>query len=94
MPHTHHTPKIIDTKEQASLPKLPVPNLQDTCRRYLAALKELQDEDEHEATKRAVDDFLRGEGPKIQAKLLSWAESQARLVSRLSRHYILINVVS
>lgn len=76
MPHSTHKPKILDTEAQANLPKLPVPELEETCRRYLAALQELQDEDEHEATKKAVDDFLHGDGPRIQAKLKEWAASQ------------------
>lgn len=80
MSHGHSIPKILDTKEQASLPKLPVPNLEDTCRRYLSALKELQDADEHADTKRAVDEFLHGDGPRIQQKLQAWAETQARSV--------------
>lgn len=44
--------------------------------RYLNALKELQDKEEHEATKRAVEEFLHGDGPRIQEKLLKWAEVQ------------------
>ncbi|KAG8823583.1 hypothetical protein FRC19_003558 [Serendipita sp. 401] len=76
MPMTTQKPKIIDTQAQANLPKLPVPDLEDTCRKYLAALKELQDEHEHEATKKAVDDFLKGDGPRIQAKLREWAAVQ------------------
>ncbi|KIM28229.1 hypothetical protein M408DRAFT_329582 [Serendipita vermifera MAFF 305830] len=75
MTHTHK-PKILDTDAQASLPKLPVPDLEDTCRRYLAALKELQDPDEHAATQRAVDEFLKGDGPRIQAKLRDWAAAK------------------
>ena len=73
-----HKPKILATEAQANLPKLPIPELEDTCRRYLASLRELQDTDEHEATKRAVDEFLKGDGPRIQAKLKEWAVTQDR----------------
>jgi carnitine O-acetyltransferase len=73
-------PKILATEAQENLPRLPVPDLEHTCRRYLAALKELQDPDEHEATKRAVDEFLRGDGPRIQARLKEWAMTQDRQV--------------
>jgi hypothetical protein len=76
----HHVPKILATEAQAALPKLPIPELEDTCRRYLAALKELQDEHEHEETKRAVEEFLNGDGPRIQAKLKEWAQTQDRQV--------------
>lgn len=66
--------------ETTTLPKLPVPTLEETCRRYLNALKELQDPAEHEATIKAVDEFLHGDGPRIQQRLLQWAETQARYV--------------
>ena len=53
-----------------SLPKLPIPKLEDSCRRYLKALEGLQDEEEHAKTKAIVKDFLAsGEGHKWQKKL-------------------------
>ncbi|THH19299.1 hypothetical protein EW146_g1840 [Bondarzewia mesenterica] len=61
---------------QDSLPKLPIPSLEDTCKRYLTALQALQDPKEHENTKRAVDQFLNGEGPRIQDRLKVWAEKK------------------
>ncbi|KAK7458880.1 carnitine O-acetyltransferase yat1 [Stygiomarasmius scandens] len=61
---------------QDKLPKLPIPPLEDTCRRYLRALQGLQDETEHERTKRAVEEFLTNEGPVIQEKLKAWAENR------------------
>jgi carnitine O-acetyltransferase len=67
---------------QVSLPKLPIPPLEDTCRRYLKALEGLQDETEHEITKRAVNEFLRDGGPQIQEKLKVWAECRDRYVHR------------
>ena len=50
---------------QDKLPKLPIPPIEDTCRRYLSALVALQDEAEHEATKQAVEKFLANEGPAL-----------------------------
>ncbi|KAF9460928.1 acyltransferase ChoActase/COT/CPT [Collybia nuda] len=61
---------------QDKLPKLPIPPLEDTCKRYLRALEALQDEKEHAATKEAVKDFLENDGPKIQEKLKEWAKSR------------------
>jgi carnitine O-acetyltransferase len=59
----------------AELPKLPVPKLEDTCKRYLTALEGLQDEGEHAKTKAIVQDFLsNGEGAKWQAKLERYNE--------------------
>ena len=46
---------------QEKLPKLPIPPIRDTCERYLRALAPLQDEKEHAATKKAVQEFLNGE---------------------------------
>ena len=58
------------TPSKAPLPKLPVPKLEDTCKRYLAALEGLQDEEEHAKTKAVVQEFLTsGEGAKWQRKL-------------------------
>ena len=58
------------SKEIQTLPKLPLPKLEDTCKRYLRALEALQDEDEHERTKGVVKEFLEsGEGAKWQKKL-------------------------
>ncbi|KAH8089167.1 acyltransferase ChoActase/COT/CPT [Filobasidium floriforme] len=57
---------------QDDLPKLPVPKLEDTCRRYLRALEGLQDHDEHEKTKKIVEAFLQQEGPKWQEKLIAY----------------------
>ncbi|RDB19388.1 putative mitochondrial carnitine O-acetyltransferase [Hypsizygus marmoreus] len=61
---------------QDKLPKLPIPPLEDTCRRYVRALEALQDEREHALTKEAVEDFLKNDGPKIQQKLQEWAKTK------------------
>ncbi|KAA1478333.1 carnitine acetyl transferase [Dentipellis sp. KUC8613] len=61
---------------QDKLPKLPIPSLEDTCRRYLQALEGLQDPKDHEHTRRAVEQFLIGDGPRIQQKLKDWAEKK------------------
>ena len=62
-------------KEAAKLPKLPLPKLEDTCKRYLRSLEALQDEEEHERTKAVVKDFLEsGEGAKWQKKLEQYSE--------------------
>lgn len=57
------------------LPKLPIPSLEDTCRRYLKSLEGLQDEDEHKRTAAVVKDFLEsGEGAKWQDRLVKYNE--------------------
>ncbi|ODV63791.1 carnitine O-acetyltransferase YAT1 [Ascoidea rubescens DSM 1968] len=42
---------------QDSIKKLPIPDLKDTCARYLEVLEPLQTKEEHEITKKAVNDF-------------------------------------
>ena len=66
------------TKVSKNLPTLPIPPLEDTCRRYLRALEGLQEPDEHARTKKAVEEFLNGDGPRIQARLKSWAANKER----------------
>ena len=65
---------------QEKLPKLPIPPLEETCKRYLRALEALQTPHEHEETRRAVQEFLDDpeQGPKIQKKLEEWAKTKAR----------------
>ena len=68
---------------QSELPKLPIPPLEDTCRRYLQSLVGLQDPNEHELTKKAVQAFLEGDGPRIHEKLKHWAAGKDRSVSHV-----------
>ncbi|KAF8577064.1 acyltransferase ChoActase/COT/CPT [Ramaria rubella] len=65
---------------QSKLPKLPIPPLAETCSRYLRALEGLQDSHEHESTKKAVESFLRGEGPRIQERLEEYAKDKASYI--------------
>ncbi|KAI1785469.1 acyltransferase ChoActase/COT/CPT [Ganoderma leucocontextum] len=65
---------------QGELPKLPIPPLEETCRRYLRALEGLQDPKEHEETKRAVDDFLQHDGPRVQERLKVYAKDRASYI--------------
>ena len=52
------------------LPKLPIPKLEDTCKRYVRALEGLQDDEEHAKTKAVVEEFLKsGEGEFWQKQL-------------------------
>lgn len=58
---------------QPSLPRLPIPKLADTCRRYLAALQPLVPPEQYHQTKTIVEDFMRegGEGEGTGLPLLS-----------------------
>ncbi|KAG2336740.1 hypothetical protein BDR05DRAFT_896328 [Suillus weaverae] len=63
---------------QHTLPKLPIPSLDISCKRYLAALRCLQDDNERAATQHAVRTFLDGEGPILQEKLIERTPERVR----------------
>ena len=65
---------------QDELPHLPIPPLEDTLSKYLRALEGLQDRKEHETTKRAVEEFLHHDGPRVQELLKNYAKDKARCV--------------
>ena len=47
---------------QASLPRPPVPKLEDTCQRYLATQRVILSQEELEKTEEAVKDFCKEGG--------------------------------
>jgi hypothetical protein len=75
---------------QCDLPKLPIPPLEDTCRRYLTALKGLQDEEEHENTIKAVEAFLHGDGPRVQEMLLEYSKDKNRCARVSCNPYVTV----
>jgi carnitine O-acetyltransferase len=60
---------------QASLPKLPVPALDETLSKYLRSVKPLLNETEYLKTVQAVEEFKKpgGWGEKLQERLVSKA---------------------
>ncbi|KAK8119039.1 carnitine o-acetyltransferase [Apiospora kogelbergensis] len=61
---------------QDSLPRLPVPTLEETSARYLKSLKPLLSSDELANSKKAIEEFVKagGVGPKLQEKLVAKRE--------------------
>ena len=61
---------------EESLPKLPVPTLQETAKRYLKSVHPLLSRQEYAATQRAVEDFIKpgGQGETLQKRLKARAE--------------------
>ncbi|KAI6088981.1 choline/Carnitine O-acyltransferase [Hypoxylon rubiginosum] len=67
---------------QDNLPKLPIPELEQTCKKYLAALKPLQGPREHSETKIAVQEFLKRDGPELQRKLQEYAVGKTSYIEQ------------
>lgn len=84
MQEEKHKPGIMFAG-QDKLPKLPIPDLNSTCEKYLEALKPLQNGPEHEETESAVQQFLRNEGPKLQARLKKYALGKASYLEQFCK---------
>lgn len=78
---------------QDQLPKLPIPELEDTCRKFQAVLAPLQNQREQDDTAAAVRDFLKTDGPELQARLKRYATGKTSYIeqfcmSQFSSFYI------
>jgi len=67
---------------QDKLPKLPIPELEASCEKYLAALKPLQTGREHSETRHAVREFLNGEGQELNEKLKQYAQGRTSYIEQ------------
>ncbi|KAL8756203.1 MAG: hypothetical protein Q9184_004580 [Pyrenodesmia sp. 2 TL-2023] len=67
---------------QDKLPKLPIPELEDTCRKYQAVLAPLQNRREQEDTAAAVQDFLKNDGLELQARLKKYASGKTSYIEQ------------
>ncbi|CRG89758.1 carnitine O-acetyltransferase [Talaromyces islandicus] len=75
-------PQGVTFANQDSLPKLPIPELESTCRKYIESLAPLQTPREHEETRASVQDFLKSEGPELQEKLKKYASSKTSYIEQ------------
>jgi len=66
---------------QYNLPRLPVPPLEQTLNRYLETLKPILTDDQHEHTRKIVEQFKEKEGPKLQALLEQKARTEVNWLS-------------
>ncbi|KAL9628426.1 MAG: hypothetical protein Q9204_005893 [Flavoplaca sp. TL-2023a] len=67
---------------QDQLPKLPIPELEDTCRKFQAVLAPLQNQREQDDTAAAVRDFLKTDGPELQARLKRYATGKTSYIEQ------------
>lgn len=70
---------------QDKLPKLPIPELGSTCKKYLDALKPLQNIHEHEETESAVQEFIQNEGPELQERLKKYATGKTSYLEQFCK---------
>lgn len=80
----HHQEKKpgITFASQDKLPRLPIPGLEDTCRKYQAVLAPLQNHREQQDTAAAVQDFLKHDGPELQARLQKYATGKTSYIEQ------------
>ncbi|KAJ4289726.1 carnitine O-acetyltransferase yat1 [Kalmusia sp. IMI 367209] len=71
---------------QDKLPKLPIPELDSSCKKYLAALKPLQTPKEHHDTVMAIQDFMKSDGPALQDKLNKYASGKANYIEQFCEY--------
>ena len=64
---------------EASLPKLPVPTLEETSKKYLRSIRPLVDDDQYKKTERFVAEFVKpgGFGEVLQHRLVERASTKA-----------------
>tara|TARA_R110002060_G_scaffold41125_3_gene52596 strand:- start:829 stop:1227 length:399 start_codon:yes stop_codon:yes gene_type:complete len=70
---------------QDKLPKLPIPDLEGSTSKYLAALKPLQSPREHAETQQAVEEFLKAEGPELQDRLKKYATGKTSYIEQFCK---------
>ena len=82
IPHDEGKNIGVTFASQDKLPKLPIPLLEDTCRKYKAALKPLQNRHEQEDTAAAVQEFLKTDGPELHARLKKYATGKTSYIEQ------------
>lgn len=70
---------------QETLPKLPIPELDKTCKNYLNALRPLQSRREQEDTAAVVTDFLKNEGPELDSRLRKYATGKTSYIEQFCK---------
>lgn len=76
---------------QDNLPKLPIPDLEATCKRYLESLYPLQTHREHQDSENAVEEFLRTDGPGLQDKLKYYSADKTSYIEQFCKVTFLLS---
>ncbi|KAL9099886.1 MAG: hypothetical protein Q9163_004678 [Psora crenata] len=67
---------------QEKLPRLPIPELDSTLKKYVDVLKPLQSSQEQKDTSAAVQEFSRADGPELQARLKKYATGKTSYIEQ------------
>ncbi|ETI24455.1 hypothetical protein G647_03824 [Cladophialophora carrionii CBS 160.54] len=67
---------------QDKLPKLPIPDLESTMKKYLETLAPLQSPQEHNDTRAAAKDFIENEGKDLQERLKKYATGRTSYIEQ------------
>ena len=89
-PLANHQTKVkpgITFAAQEALLKLPIPDLEGTLNKYLAALKPLQSAREHSDTVQAVEEFKKNDGPELQERLKKYATGKTSYIEQFCMFY-------
>lgn len=71
---------------QEKLPKLPIPKLEDTIRKYIGVLQPLQNRREQAETAAVAEEFLRRDGPELDARLRKYATGKTSYIEQFCMH--------
>ncbi|XP_065830525.1 carnitine O-palmitoyltransferase 2, mitochondrial-like [Oscarella lobularis] len=73
---------------QASLPRLPIPRLDDTKRRFLNAFEPIaSSNEEYESATKAIDEFVANEGRRLHDELVELNQDNYSTPRRLDAYY-------
>jgi len=89
---SHTNPKSrpgVTYAAQDKLAKLPIPDLEASCKRYVSALEPLQSRREHQDTKAAVAEFLRSEGPELHERLKKYATGKSSYIEQFCEYSLI-----
>lgn len=67
---------------QSKLKRLPIPELRDTCERYLASIRPLQTDEQHKRSQAAVAQFLQEDGERLQHCLKRYARDKSSYIEQ------------
>ena len=59
---------------QASLPRLPIPTLEETCEKFPKLIAALQSKEEQASTLELMEEFKKTDGPKLQQLLIDYEQ--------------------